>query len=85
MDPDELFTTVRKQPFEPFRLFVSDGTAYDVRHPDQILIGRRSCHVGLRGRGEGPFQRIAIVSNVHITRIEPINGAGSRRRPAAPK
>lgn len=73
MDPDELYQKVREHPFEAFRIHVSDGTAYDVKHPEQIMIGRRSSHVGL-GDGEGPFQKIAVVSNIQITRIEPLDG-----------
>ena len=82
MDADELNRLVRARPFEAFRLHVSDGTAYDVTHPEQILIGRRTSHLGL-GNGEGPFQKIAVVSNLHITRVAPINTAkrsGERRK-----
>ncbi|MEK7730460.1 MAG: hypothetical protein AAB363_01245 [Planctomycetota bacterium] len=82
MDPEELFKKVRQRPFDPFRLHVSDGSSYDVRHPEQILIGRRACHVGLGRNGEGPFQKIAIVANIHIARIEPLNGQ-KRKRPGA--
>lgn len=81
MDANELYQKVRDRPFEAFRIHVSDGTAYDVKHPEQIMIGRRSSHVGL-GDGEGPFQRIAVVANIHITRIEPLDG---NRRKDAPK
>ena len=71
MDADELYQKVRDRPFEAFRIHISDGTAYDVKHPEQIMIGRRSSYVGL---GDGPFQKIAVVSNIHITRIEPLDG-----------
>ena len=80
MDPDELFQKVRHQPFEPFRLHISDGTAYDVRHPDQIIVGRRACHVGITRNSDGPYQKIAVLANVHITRIEPLNGAKPKQR-----
>ncbi len=72
MDADELYRKVREHPFEAFRIHVSDGKAYDVKHPEQIMVGRRSSYVGL-GNGEGPFQKIAVVSNIHITRIEPLD------------
>jgi len=74
MDPDELYQIVRHQPFEPFRIHVSDGSIDVVKHPDQIVIGRRACHVGMGGARPGPFQEIAIVANVQIARLE--------RRPA---
>ncbi len=80
MDADELYRKVRERPFEPFRIHVSDGNAYEVKHPEQIMIGRRSSYVAL-GDGEGPFQKIAVVSNIHITRIEPLDGDKRKRAP----
>ena len=77
MDPQELYAVLRRQPFEPFCLHVSDGKHYEIRHPEQMILSRRAAHVGIGPDGEGPFQRIAIVSLVHVTRVEPIPG---RRR-----
>jgi len=79
MEAEELFLKVRQRPFEPFRLCDSDGTAYEVRHPDQIIVSKRTSYVGLGGNGDRPFPRIAIVSNVHITRIEPMDENGRRK------
>ncbi len=73
MDAQELYEKVRQRPFDPFRIHLSDGTAYDVAHPEQIMVGRRSSHVGLGANAQEPFQRIAIVANIHITRLEPVN------------
>ena len=78
MDAEELNHKVRERPFEPFRIHVSDGKAYEVKHPEQIMVGRRSSYVAL-GDGEGPFQKIAVVSNIHITRIEPLDGDKRKR------
>ena len=78
MVPDDLFEKIRHRPLEPFRIQVSDGTSYEVKHLDQIMVGRRSSHVGLGRNGEGPFQKIAAVANVHITRLEPLNGKRQR-------
>ncbi len=72
MEAQALYVKVRQRSFEPFRLHVSDGKAYEVTHPEQVLVGRRTSHIGMSRNGDGPFQRIAIVSNVHITRVEPI-------------
>ncbi|UCC32475.1 MAG: hypothetical protein JSU86_09370 [Phycisphaerales bacterium] len=83
MDADELYHRVRERPFDPFRIYVSDGMAYHVKHPEQIMIGRRSSHVGL-GDGEGPFQRIAVVANIHIARIEPLESS-KRKRASKPE
>lgn len=80
MDPEGLNQLVRHLPFEPFRVHVSDGTTYDVKHPEQIMVGKRACHVGIGPKGRGPFQRIAIVANVHIARLEPLNGTHRKHR-----
>jgi hypothetical protein len=33
MTIDDLKTQMDIRPFEPFRLFLTDGTTFDVRHP----------------------------------------------------
>lgn len=80
MDPTELYAKVKHQPFEPFRLHVSDGSEYRVDHPDQIMVGRSSCYIGIQEKSQGPFQRIATVANIHITRLEPVIGRGGKRQ-----
>jgi hypothetical protein len=80
MGPNELYAILKRQPFEPFRLHISDGKHYDIRHPEQMILSRRTAHVGIGVNGQGPFQRIAIVSLVHVNRVEPIDG---RRRSRA--
>lgn len=71
MDPEEIVKALRKAPFMPFRLYPSDTKHYDIRHPDQIIVSRRATHIGI-GRHRFAFQGVDIVSNVHITRIEPL-------------
>lgn len=72
MEADELFNVVKRHPLDPVRIHLSDGSFYDVTHPGQVMVGRQACHVGLRGDGTGPFQQIARLANMHITRIEPL-------------
>ena len=80
MEAEELYKKIRTHPFESIRIYISDGKHYDIKHPDQIMVGKRTSHVGIRRRKEGPFQDVAIISNVHITRIEPINGKSTVRK-----
>lgn len=80
MEAEELYKKLRTHPFESIRIYISDGKHYDIKHPDQIVVGKRTSHVGISKNGEGPFQDIAIISNVHITRIEPINGTKTARK-----
>ncbi len=65
---------LRKQPFEPFRVFMSDGATYDVRHPELAAISRTELHIGLDNRDDELPHRFAYCDPVHVVRIEPING-----------
>ncbi len=74
MAPEELRDTVQQQPFEPFRLVMTDGTGYDIRHPDLLWVGRRTAYVGLTGQpGQTFFERAVRVDLLHVIRTEPIN------------
>ncbi len=46
----DLLQPLRKRLFEPFRILVSDGTTYDVRHPELVINSRtsRSASIGVR-------------------------------------
>lgn len=73
MSPEELRDTLRRTPFEPFRLVMTDGTAYDIRHPDLLMIGRRSAMVGLTGHPAQTFyERSVKVDLLHVIRLEPL-------------
>ena len=72
MDALELYEMFKRQSFQPARIHLSDGSHYDIKHPEQIMVTRRWSYVGLGGNGEGPFQDNAVVDNAHVTRIEPL-------------
>jgi hypothetical protein len=38
MHPDNLLRALQAEPFHPFRIVMNDGTAYEVRHPEVILV-----------------------------------------------
>lgn len=73
MAPEELHDTLKHQPFEPFRIVLTDGQAYDIRHPDLLLVGKRSAVVGLAGDSNTPYyERTVKVDLLHVSRIEPL-------------
>jgi hypothetical protein len=75
MHPDEVFAAVRRRPFVPFRLHVSDGSAYELRHPDSILVTRRAIILALPGDADQVPERAVTIALVHVTRLEEIDGA----------
>jgi len=77
MRPEEIREHLRRRPFQPIRLFVSDGSFYDVRHPEMAIVSRLDVIVSVGQTGDEIPERSAYLDPVHITRVEPINGPTS--------
>ena len=71
MNPDEVLAYLRRQPFEPFRIHLTDGTIYEVRHPDQCIVTRTAVHVAISKTNLAYAQGVAAYALLHINRIEP--------------
>jgi hypothetical protein len=77
----EVVKLLRRAPFEPFAVSLSDGSSYEVRHPDQVIVTPRALYVGIAGNGRSPVaQDVVICDLVHVTRHVPLRRARSRRR-----
>ena len=73
MSPAELLDTVRQQPFEPFRLYLSDGTFHDVRHPEMLIVGLRSSYLALPSQARPEFvDHLIKLDNLHVTKTVPL-------------
>jgi hypothetical protein len=71
MTQEELQQVARQQPFEPFRLVLTTGAAYDIRHPDLIMVGRRSATVGITNDPNGTaYDRTIKVDLLHVVAVE---------------
>jgi len=82
--PEELREVLRTQPFQPFRLVMTDGKAYEIRHPDLMMVGRRSAIVGLTGQpGRTFYERTVQVDLLHVIRLEPLEASPSPPRAEA--
>lgn len=79
MPPEDLLDFVRKRPCVPFRIHVSDGTIYEIRHPELAMIGVESAVIGLPSdTKEELYRRTETVALSHVVRLEPIgSGAAS--------
>lgn len=75
MRPEELKALLRRQPFVPIRIVLSDGTTYDVRHPEMALLTRSTVEIGFEKQvGSGIADDVVYCSLVHIVRVENLNG-----------
>ena len=41
MTPETIQKHLLHQPFQPFRVFLSDGAVYEVRQPEMVLVLQR--------------------------------------------
>lgn len=70
--PEDIRDLLRRQPFCPFRIHLSNGQYYDVMHPELAIVTRAMIAVakptpgGPDAIGEG----VDLVSVLHINKIE---------------
>lgn len=86
MKATDILEDLEKRPFVPLRFFVADGTVYDIRHPEQCVVGLHSIVVGVPGpAGIAPYERLVRIGCEHVVRIEPIQlpVAGNGQPPPA--
>lgn len=79
----ELQDVLRKQPFEPFRIQLTNGESYVVRHPEFASLTRSSIVVGIPAGKDGIPDRFVQCDLLHVVAIEPDDGK-RRRSPRKP-
>lgn len=69
-----------KQPFEPLRIELTDGSSYEIRHPDLVIVFPSKVIIATPGRQQPqPAESYDVVSLAHIMRLTPLNSS----RPAS--
>lgn len=84
MRRDDLIEALRTSPFRPFRLYVSDGSTFEIRHPETLMVTRHSVIVGVLGSADNgdsgstypDIERSTTVDLLHVTQMEEL-----QRRP----
>jgi hypothetical protein len=67
----EIKARVRKRPFVPLRIVTSAGEAFDIHHPDLIMVGRRELTIGQESSADPAiYDGVDRVSIMHITAIK---------------
>ena len=65
------------RPFKPFRLVMSSGKSYEVRHPEMALLTRSDILVGIDESDDGVPAEFKICSLLHVRAVEPISPSGT--------
>ena len=75
MNAEKILNHLKREPFKPIRLYMSDGSSYEIRHPELALVTRREVIIALPpSEGNLPDQTV-FCDTLHITRIEAASGA----------
>jgi hypothetical protein len=74
MRPEDINRLLRRQPFQPFRVFLSNGRTYEVRHRELAAVGRSTMFIGMPAPDLPPltYDEFAIVVLLHINDVQPI-------------
>lgn len=71
MRAEELTELLRKRPFAPLRIHMTDGRNYDIFHPDLVLVLPQRVDIGLQqDPATGVLDRVDHCSLLHIVRVE---------------
>ncbi|MGD2109728.1 MAG: hypothetical protein PVI86_10080 [Phycisphaerae bacterium] len=76
----EIENQLRQRPFIPFRLRMTDGNAFDVRHPEMLLVSRTILALALHQGRDGRPEDIVFCDPLHIIRIERLGDGDKRPR-----
>ncbi len=83
--PNEILNHLRRKPFDPIRIHISDGASYDVTHPEMMAATTHVVFIAQPPETDGVPERSVYCDPVHITRIEPLDGTKRKRRRAERK
>lgn len=61
-----------RRPFEPFRVRLSSGDAYEVRHPEMALLLRNGIYVAVPNGGDELPEQAVWCSLLHVAAVEPL-------------
>jgi hypothetical protein len=71
---------LKEKPFVPFRVIMSSGQYYDIKHPDLVLVGKRHLFVGTAS-DDNPtmFDKSSLLSILHVAALEalPVQASSS--------
>lgn len=69
--PQQILEEIRRTPFEPFRLVLTDGAKYDIRHADQCMVMKKTVMIGeVSPERDGLIEWAINIHYWNVARIE---------------
>jgi hypothetical protein len=76
MPLEDVLAFLRRRPFVPFLLHLTDGTSHEVRHPEMLMPGARSLVLGIPVDPAVPiYVRTETIALVRVVRLQPLEEA----------
>jgi hypothetical protein len=70
MNPETIRAFLRREPFEPFIIRMSNGEVHEVRHPECAIVMKTKVILG-----DPEEDRSASCALIHINTVEPLQAA----------
>jgi len=71
MTPQDITQLLERSPFVPFRLHLTNGQTFEVRHPDFVWVFRSRLELAVPAPGNSKIMdRAEPIALLHIARIE---------------
>jgi hypothetical protein len=78
MRAEEFSEILWQRPFVPLRIHLTDGTTYEIRHPEMIIVSRSRIDIGIPAEPSKRIaERIDHFSLLHVVRVEELSGTPS--------
>ncbi len=74
MSADELREILTREPFEPFRIRLTSGDAYEIRDPNSVALGRNRVFVAFPDA-----DRWAFFGYLHVAAVESLGNGRARK------
>lgn len=71
MRAEDIRELLKKQPFTPFRVCMTDGKTYEIMHPELVFLTKSYLHVTtIQDPTTGIPDRVEYAALIHIVRVE---------------
>lgn len=79
IDTMDLYRTLHRKPFQPFRVYLKDGRSYDIRYPRNNVVGTTFFVIGIPTPEDPEFvaERTIRVLRDRIDRVEDLEPSTS--------
>jgi hypothetical protein len=75
MRPEKLEELLKRRPYVPIRLHLSDGTTFDIKHPELALLTRSTVDIGVTEKeGTTIADRVVYCSLLQVAKVENLDG-----------